>query len=64
MNDFEILKRAYEREHDSRDRRPPHLRSWEYYTLGASRSDIKRLLDEGLLTVALKTSAITKYRLS
>lgn len=64
MNDMETLKRAYEREHDSRDRRPPHLRSWEYYTLGASRSDIKRLLDEGLITVALKTSAITKYRLS
>lgn len=64
MNDMEILKRAYEREHDSRDRRPPHLRSWEYYTLGASRSDIKRLLDEGLITVTLKTSAITKYRLS
>ena len=64
MNDMETLKRAYEREHDSRDRRPPHLRSWEYYTLGASRADIKRLLDEGLITVALKTSAITKYRLS
>jgi len=64
VNDMETLKRAYEREHDSRDRRPPHLRSWEYYTLGASRSDIKRLLDEGLITVALKTSAITKYRLS
>lgn len=64
MNDFEILKRAYEREHDSRDRRPPRYRSWEYYTLGASRSDIKRLLDEGLITVAIKTSAITKYRLS
>jgi len=64
VNDFEILKRAYEREHDSRDRRPPRYRSWEYYTLGASRSDIKRLLDEGLITVAIKTSAITKYRLS
>jgi len=64
VNDFETLKRAYEREHDSRDRRPPHLRSWEYYTLGASRADIKRLLDEGLITVAIKTSAITKYRLS
>lgn len=64
MNDMEILKRAYEREHDSRDRRAPHLRSWEYYTLGASRADIKRLLDEGLITVAIKTSAITKYKLS
>ncbi|GAI59073.1 unnamed protein product, partial [marine sediment metagenome] len=65
MNDFEILKRAYEREHDSRDRRPPQYRSWEYYTLEASRSDIKRLLDEGLITVGLNSPlAITKYRLS
>jgi len=64
MNDMEILKGAYDREHDSRDRRPPQYRSWEYYTLGASRNDIKRLLDEGLITVAIKTSAITKYKLT
>ncbi|KKN11985.1 hypothetical protein LCGC14_1020980 [marine sediment metagenome] len=64
MNDMEILRRAYEREHDTRDRRSPHLRSWEYYTLGASRNDIRRLLDEGLLIIALKTTALTKYQLS
>ncbi|MBA7478888.1 hypothetical protein ES707_14316 [subsurface metagenome] len=64
MNDMETLKRAYDREHDSRDRRPPHLRSWEYYTVGASRADIKRLLDEGMLVVAIKTSSLTKYKLS
>lgn len=64
MNDMEILRRAYDREHDTRDRRPPHLRSWEFYTIGASRSDIRRLLDEGLLIVAIKTTALTKYKLS
>jgi len=64
MNDMEILRRAYERENDSRDRRPPQIRSWEYYTIGASRDDIKRLLDEGMLIVALKTTNLTKYKLS
>ena len=63
-NDYEILKRAFEREHDSRDRRDPRYRNWEYYTLGASRADIKRLLDEGLIVVSVKTSTITKYKLS
>lgn len=63
-NDMEVLKRAWELEHDSRDRRAPQYRSWEYYTVGASRRDIRRLLDEGMLIVAIKTSAITKYKLS
>ena len=64
MNDMEILRRAHERENDTRDRRPPHLRSWEYYSVGASRKDIRRLLDEGLLIIAIKTAVLTKYRLS
>jgi hypothetical protein len=64
MNDMEILRRAYERENDTRDRRPLHLRSWEYYSVGASRKDIRRLLDEGLLIIAIKTAGLTKYRLS
>ena len=33
-------------------------------TIGASRADISRLLDEGLLIVAVKTSTLTKYKLS
>ncbi len=61
---MDILRRAYEREHDSRDRRAPHLRSWEYYTLGASRADINHLIDEGFVIVAVKTSTLTKYKLS
>jgi len=64
-NDMEILRRAYERENDSRDRRPPRIRSWEYYTVGASQTDIKRLLDEGLVTIAFKTSSYpTRYMLT
>jgi len=64
MNDMEILRRAYDREHDTRDRRPPQLRSWEFYTVGASRKDMSRLLDEGLVIISLKTRGLTKYRLS
>ncbi len=65
MNDMEVLQRAYERENDTRDRRPPGHRNWEFYTIGASRDDIRRLLDEGMLIIAMKTSTgLTKYRLS
>jgi len=64
MNHMQILQKAYERENDSRDRRPPGLRNWEYYTVGASRADITRLLDEGMIVVAVKTSNLTKYKLS
>ncbi|GAJ16175.1 unnamed protein product, partial [marine sediment metagenome] len=64
MNDMQVLRRAYERENDTRDRRSPHLRSWEYYTIGASRDDMRRLLDEGFIIIALKTANLTKYKLS
>ena len=64
MNDMEILRRAYDRENDTRDRRPPYLRSWEFYTVGASRKDMTRLLDEGLVIISFKTRGLTKYRLS
>ena len=63
-SDLEILRRAYDRENDTRDRRPPHLRTWEYYSIGASRNDISRLLDEGLFIIAMKAAGLTKYRLS
>ncbi len=64
MPDMAILQKAYERENDSRDRRHPDYRNWEYYTVGASRDDIRRLMDEGFLIVAVKTSVATKYKLS
>lgn len=64
MKDMDILRRAYERENDSRDRRPQHMRSWEYYTIGASRDDIRRLIDEGFIIITVKTTNLTKYRLS
>lgn len=64
MNDMDILRRAYERENDSRDRRAPQYRSWEYYTIGANLTDVKRLLNEGMLVIAVRSSRLTKYKLS
>ncbi|MCK5235895.1 MAG: ATP-binding protein [Deltaproteobacteria bacterium] len=64
MNDMEVLRRAYDRENDSRDRRPGYLRCWEYYTIGASREDVKRLIEAGFIIIHVKTSTLTKYRLS
>jgi hypothetical protein len=64
-DDMEVLRWAYEKETDSRDRRAPQLRSWEYYSVGASRAAIERLVDEGLVIIAFKTASYpTRYRLS
>ena len=64
MNDMEILRRAYERENDSRDQRLPHLRSWQYFHIGATQKDIRRLIDEGMISIAIKSSMVTRYKLS
>lgn len=65
MSDMETLRRAHERENDTRDRRPPEIRSWEYYKVGASRKDIERLLDEGLVTISFKAASYpTRYKLT
>ncbi|MFA5379844.1 MAG: ATP-binding protein [Dehalococcoidia bacterium] len=60
LEDMEILRRAYERENDSRSR----IRCWEYFTLGASLTDIKRLIEEGMVIISQKTSVVTRYQLS
>lgn len=63
-DDLEILRKAYERETDTRNRLPGQ-RSWEYYSVGASQRDVRRLVDEGLLVIAAKFSnGITKYLLT
>jgi hypothetical protein len=62
--DMEILRRAFERENDPRDRRPASVRNWEYYAVGGSRQDISRLVDEGLIAIAFKTRGLTKYKLT
>ena len=65
MNDMEILRKATEKETDSRDRRAPHLRSWEHYAIGAPRKDITRLVDEGLIRITFQASNYpTRYMLT
>ena len=64
MNDLEVLRKAYDREHDIRDRRPPGSRSWEFYSIGATRADIRRLVDDGMVCIAVKGEGLTRYRLT
>lgn len=64
LTDWEILRRAYERETDSRNQKPWH-NSWTYYDIGAARSDVVRLMDEGMVCVSAKyDGGPTKYRLT
>ncbi len=62
--DIEILRRAYQHEGKATDRRLPGSDAWEYYTVGASRDDIRRLLDEGLIIISGRNSWMVKYKLS
>lgn len=56
-NDIEILRRAYDRENDSRSR----SRLWAAFNVGASRADINRLLSEELITQAHQSSRLGRY---
>lgn len=60
--DIEIMKKALEREDDNR--RPQQWRSWEFWVVGATRDDTRRLLDQGYITVAVRESRLTKYLLT
>ncbi len=60
--DFEILRKAQEREDDSR--RPHQFRSWEFHAVGATRDDIKRLLDQGYVAISDRGDRLTKYLLT
>jgi hypothetical protein len=60
--DIEILRRALDRENDTR--RPPHMRHWEYYAVGATKADVKRLVDQGYVFIESGGGSITKYKLT
>lgn len=64
MNDLQILQNAYDREHDSRDRRHPDLRNWEAYSVRASRADIARLLEGGMIEQVVRNKVTTRYKLT
>lgn len=60
--DIEILKKAQEREDDTR--RPAQWKSWEFWVVGATKDDIKRLVDQGYVTAAVRQPRLTKYLLT
>jgi len=66
MNDFEILQRAYELETDPRTGARIRIRGWEYHQVGhgAKRTEIERLVGEGVLQYAIKVPGNTSYKLS
>ncbi len=66
LNDMEILRRAYDYENDSRRKTSKiYSTSWEYYTIGAKLSDIKRLIDDGMVVIVAKfNGGVTKYKLT
>ena len=57
MNDMDILRRAYDRENDSRSR----SKLWATYHVGATRADINRLIAEELIVQAHQSSRLDKY---
>jgi len=56
-SDMDILRRAYDRENDSRSR----SRLWSSLNVGATRADINRLLSEELIAQAHQSSRIGRY---
>ncbi len=60
--DIEILKKAKEREEDPR--RPRDWKPWEFWVVGATKEDIRRLLDQGYVTIAVRGDRLTKYLLT
>jgi len=65
-NDMEILQRAYELETDPRTGKGVRIRGWEYYQVGhgVKRTEVERLVGEGVLEYVIKVPGKTSYRLS
>jgi hypothetical protein len=70
-SDYDILRRANERETDPRDRRPPEARSWSARDVGATRADINRLEGSELIRVNRPAARVgpgeysaTRYKLT
>ena len=40
------------------------MRHWEFHAVGATKADVKRLLDEGYIQIARRSGSITKYLLT
>ncbi|MDD4874771.1 MAG: ATP-binding protein [Dehalococcoidales bacterium] len=59
-SDIEILMKAREKEDDPR-RSKMGWKSWEFYTVGATKDDVKRLVDGGYVVVDGRRGSLTKY---
>ncbi|MDP2956145.1 MAG: hypothetical protein Q8N53_06970, partial [Longimicrobiales bacterium] len=64
MTDMEVLQRAYGREQDPRTKERVARMGWASVQVGASRSDIRRLLDDGLIQKKLDAERLTTYLLT
>lgn len=62
MSDIDILKAALDRETDPR--RPAKWKAWEFYTVGATKEEAKRLADEGYIAIAHHVGSLVKYELT
>jgi replication-associated recombination protein RarA len=63
-SDFEILRQAYQREEDVRNKKLlPYMTAWERSQVGATLDQVKRLVDEGMITVEVKNGNLVKYKL-
>jgi hypothetical protein len=62
MTDIEILRRALERENDTR--RPASMRHWEYHAVGATKEEVKRLVEQGYVFISAQSGSIVKYQLT
>ncbi len=63
-SDLDILRLAYGREQDPRNGDRVRLLGWEYYRVGASKRDMDRLVDEGLVDIVFKSHGVTSYHLT
>ncbi|MDP3062937.1 MAG: hypothetical protein Q8O40_06980, partial [Chloroflexota bacterium] len=63
-SDMEILTRAYGREQDPRTKERVARMGWASVQVGASRSDIRRLLDDGLIQKKLDAEHLTTHLLT
>ncbi len=66
ISDMEILQRAYELETDPRTGKGFRARGWEFHQIahGVKRTEVERLVGEGVLEYVIKVPGNTSYRLS
>jgi hypothetical protein len=62
-SDFDVLRQAYQREEDVRNKKALSI-AWEPYSVGATRDQVNRLVEEGMVTIGFKSGNLTKFKLT